>query len=319
MMTELGHTVFFYGSPQDEGVICHQFIPCIRYSVKGEVFDPKARHWRIMGIAAYNAIWSRKISGDFLCIIGGTCQKALADKLPDLTCVEYAVGYGGTFAQFRVFESVVWQHTVYGADAQRKGNVCDANVNFYDAAIPHAFDKTVFPTPVQKKDNYFLYVGRMASRKGLSIAIETCKRLSAKLILAGPPGDFTLLPEHGEYLGIVTDEKKMELMRHARAVFCPTTYIEPFGCVSVEARFCGTPVLATPAGAYAEHVVDGVDGFLCHELGEWIRAAAISHNLDVFRIVKMAQSRFDIEVVKPMYQRYFERLSTLKAAGWYTV
>ena len=38
------------------------------------------------------------------------------------------------------------------------------------------------------------------------------------------------------------------------AVLCLTSYLEPFGCVAVEAQLCGTPVISTDFGGMVETV-----------------------------------------------------------------
>jgi glycosyltransferase involved in cell wall biosynthesis len=53
----------------------------------------------------------------------------------------------------------------------------------------------------------------------------------------------------------------------------PISWREPFGMVMVEALACGTPVIAFPAGAASELVVDGRTGFLVE--GETAMAAAV--------------------------------------------
>ncbi len=66
---------------------------------------------------------------------------------------------------------------------------------------------------------------------------------------------------------------KRSLFAGARALLMPISWEEPFGMVMVEALACGTPVIAFPAGAASELVVDGRTGFLVRD--ERAMAAAI--------------------------------------------
>src|SRR5690606_20768103 len=115
------------------------------------------------------------------------------------------------------------------------------------------------------------------------IAVEATRRLGARLPLAGQgvqhaepglgvPGEVTLEGDHIEHVGFADPARRAELMGGARAVFVPTPYVEPFGGVSVEAMMCGTPVIATDFGAFAENVVDGVTGYRFRTLGEAVWA-----------------------------------------------
>ena len=226
-----------------------------------------------------------------------------------MQAVEFGIGYGGVFAKYKVFESAIWQHAVYG---QTLG-ACAANGNFYDAVIPNYFDPADFEFSAEK-DDYFLYVGRVTQRKGVAVAEAACKREGARLIIAGPVGDYT--PTYGEAIGPVGVQERSRLMSRARALFAPTQYLEPFGGVTVEARLCGTPVLATPWGAFVEHVTPGVDGYLPHTLNDWVYAMGQAETLDRHRIRRMAVERFGQDNVRHQYQSYFERLLGLWGEGW---
>ena len=54
--------------------------------------------------------------------------------------------------------------------------------NFYDAVIPGYLEPEMFPLQ-EKKEDYYLYVGRMVDRKGLVVAQHVCKELGLKLSL----------------------------------------------------------------------------------------------------------------------------------------
>ena len=93
--------------------------------------------------------------------------------------VEYGIGYNGTFAKYRVFESYAHMHKIWGAQGGY-----DPDGKFYDAVIPNYLNPNDYPFKAEKQD-YYLYLGRLIKRKGIDIAVETCKRIGARLVVAG--------------------------------------------------------------------------------------------------------------------------------------
>lgn len=320
MMMNLGHEVFLYAGEQNEAP-CTEHIVCLseaeRQAACGDKhyclasFNCNLPHWKKFNANAIAGIKARAKKEDFICLIGGLANKEIADALPKLTCVEFGIGYGGTFAKYRVWESYAWMHTCYGAQA-RDPNSADGH--FFDEVIPGYFEVEKFPLSETKED-YFFFIGRLTDRKGYNIAVEVCKHLGKRLLIAGQ-GD---PPKYGEYLGVIGSEVRGEIMSKAKAVFVPTLYIEPFGNVAVEAQGCGTPVICTDWGAMTETVIDGVTGFRCRSFQEFLDATEKVSELDPKVIRAHAQNNYSLEVIGLKYQAYFEKLLTLWGKGWYAL
>jgi glycosyltransferase involved in cell wall biosynthesis len=318
MMTRLGHEVFLYAGAQNDAP-CTEHITCISEDDRRKAvgashyclasFDARLPHWQTFNGNAIREIGKRIQKTDFICVIGGTSHQPIAMAFPHHMTVEFGIGYPGTFAKYRVFESYAWMHTVYGAQA---GNPAAADGHFFDDVIPGYFEVERFPFSAEK-DDYYFFIGRLIERKGYSIAVETCKRLGARLLIAGQGTP----PEYGEYLGVIGPEERGRIMSRARAVFVPTTYIEPFGNVAVEAQGCGTPVISTDWGAMTETVEHGKTGFRCRMLSEFLDAATKVDALDYAYIRERAQRLYSLETIALRYERYFSRLLTLWDRGWY--
>ena len=303
MMEPLGHEVIVYGDPRgDDTVGCYEV-------VEPPEFTPKA--WAPFNAAAAEAVRERMEPGDILGLMGGTAHARLCADLPELWPVEYGIGYGGSFAPYRVFESYAWMHTTYG---QQRGTN-DADGSFFDAVINAYFEPELFPTNFG--GDYLLYVGRLTERKGVEIVCETAERLGLPLVLAGA-GD--VKPRYGEAVGNVGPEERGELMANALALMCPTIYVEPFGCIAVEAQLCGCPVIASDWGAFTETVEQGVGGWRCRTLGEFMWAVenvALWDDKDRHEIMEKAVARWSLEAIGPEYDLYFKRLKALEGDGWY--
>jgi len=336
MMKSLGHIVFHYGAEGSEAD-CDEHIQIISRSEQIRYFgewDKNAlynlgwtgseSYWPLTNGRAAAEINARKQKRDILALITGTLTIPLVKAVGEdkVLPVEYGIGYTGTFSQYRCFESYSHQHMVWGYQGGR-----DPNGRFYDAVIPNYYPETAFPYQAQKGD-YYLYLGRIMRRKGVDIAVQTCKRIGAKLILAGQGvekvegnkihcvGGEVFAGDHLEYVGCVTGARKVDLLGKAKAVFTPTYYVEPFGGVAVEAQMTGTPVISTDFGAFTETVEHGKTGFRCHTLQQFIWAAQHIHELDPWYIHQRAVANYSMERVKWMYQEYFEMLDDLWDQGW---
>ena len=318
MMKSLGHTVYLYAGEQNEADV-DELITCISEEQRVEAlggkhfveasFDTQLPYWQIFTKNAIEEIKKRVEQKDFICLIAGTSHKAIADAFPENTSVEFGIGYSGTFAKYRVFESYAWMHSMYASHKSAH----EVDGNYFDAVIPGYLEPEMFPYQ-PNKGNYYLYIGRMIERKGVDVASQVCKELGVNLIMAGP-GDY--IPEYGEYIGPIGADKRAELMGGAIATFAPTKYIEPFGNVVIEAQACGTPTITTDWGAFTENNIHGLTGFRCRTFDEFCKAAEDVKSLNTLAIHQHAINKYSVDVIKYEYDKYFNRLLTLWDKGWY--
>lgn len=338
MMRSLGHEVFHYGG-HGSNPPCSEHITIVTPDEhklwwgdndwKREFFniewDSKLDYWQVANARAIAFMRPRLQQKDFICLIGGNCQKPIADAFPNHMAVEFGIGYTGTFSKYRVFESHAWRHYCYGMQAQwNKGAG-----NFYDVVIPNYFDPEDFPVATTKED-YFLFVGRLIYLKGIEMAVEITRRLGRKLIICGQgvtrmkPGEIasreiTIKGDHVEYAGVVDIARRGELMAKAQALFAPTLYVGPFEGVSVESLFCGTPVITTDWGSFTENNLDGRTGYRVRTVGEGTWAC---RNLDKLwgpqRLRRYAIEHFSLDEVRYQYEEYFTQLMGLWDKGWYS-
>lgn len=338
MLTQAGHEVFFYGSEgsdveeycnsknlhfvqthtledirRDYGDGDNRFEIGYDHSAGGFRNDfntekkPSTQKFYASVIQHISKI---KKPDDFLLITQGFYQKPIADAVDLYLTVEPGVGYRGSFANFRAFESSYIQNFTYGSEHPR----VSINGNYYDRVIPNYFDPSQFEV-AEKKGDYYLFVGRMIIRKGVWTAIKATQAIGAKLILAGQKDDeidIKSLPEHCEYVGVVDVEKRKKLMAGAIATFVPSVYLEPFAGVHVESMLSGTPPITTNFGVFPETIPDylnGRVGFRCNTLADFVAAARLAKKLDVdVRFVREYAERFSMDRVYLEYERWFEDL-----------
>ncbi len=318
-MHNLGHEVFLYAGKEVEAPVS-ELITCVSETDRAEAVKVVPHYtqfpfdgwlWDKFNAKAIEEIGQRIEQKDFICLIGGSAQKPIADAFPAHLSVEFGVGYGGVFAKFRVFESYAWMHSIYAGWK----NPTTADGQFYDAVIPGYLEPEMFPMGDGLGDEngeYYLFIGRLIDRKGYRIAQEVCQRLGKRLILAGP-GEQS---GYGEFVGSVGPEQRAKLMGGAIATFAPTLYVEPFGNVVIESQACGTPTITTDWGAFTENN-PSISGFRCRTLAEFIQAAEDVKQLDREQVRNRAVSTYNLDTIALQYEAYFQRLLTLWGDGWY--
>lgn len=335
-MTARGHKVYLYGCDGSDAP-CHEFVSTMStedrqvlipdYDWHKEMFkiewDERKPYWALANSRAIVEIKKRIQPRDFVLIIGGTCQKPVADALPGYIAVEWGIGYQGIFSRYKVFESYAHMHKIYGSQH------VDRDGDYYDCVIPNSFDPRDFPYGSGSGD-YYLYIGRLIKRKGIGIANAVCRELGTKLFIAGQgvkewdPTKQRLVTEEGEtfegshvhYVGYADVAKRAQLMGEAKAVFVPTKYLGPFEGVNVEAQMTGTPVITTDFGCFNETVEHGLSGYRCHTHEQFVWAAKNAPSLDRNVIRERALRLYSTEKAAQMYEEFFYQLSNLVRSGF---
>jgi glycosyltransferase involved in cell wall biosynthesis len=315
MMKSRGHEVILYAGERNEAS-CDEHVVCIsegdRAMLVGDRHYTEADWghpgWQVFNGRVIEEMRRRIGPRDFICLIGGYSQKPIADAFPAHISVEFGIGYSGTFAAYRVFESYAWMHMVYGAEAGK----ADRDGVWFDAVIPNQVQDGLYLAG-KGEGGYALFVGRLIDCKGYRIAQDVCEAKGVELILAGPGKG----AGYGSFVGEVDAVDRVRLMSNALCLFAPTQYIEPFGTVTIEAMACGTPVICTDWGAFTETVEHGVHGFRCRSFAEFCESLDKVGSLDRKRIHDDAIRRFSMTTVAKQYDDYFRRLETLWEDGWY--
>ena len=122
-------------------------------------------------------------------------------------------------------------------------------------------------TPQKEDVGYYLIVSRLVPYKRIDLAIDACRRLGRRLLIAGTGPEEELLRQKAgaqtEFLGFVPDEKLPALYAGAKALLFPQD--EDFGITPLEAAASGKPTIAYASGGATETIIDGETGVLFAE------------------------------------------------------
>lgn len=254
---------------------------------------------------------SRLKPRDIICHPFGHAHSRLLDIFPDNHHVETGIGYPTTMEKaFHVYESYAWMHYHQGKEG-RSGTS-------YEWVIPNYFD--VFDWDFSHKSgDYLAFLGRICQLKGLDTIREIAERSKWPIILHGQGDPDPWKHPNIIYRGPISGRARSDFLRGARAALMPTVFTEPFGGSGVEAMLCGTPLIAVDYGAFTETIIEGVTGFRCHTLGDWLKAIQDVDKLDRRQVAKSARERFNLDVCGAKYDRVFNDLNDLYDKGWYTM
>jgi glycosyltransferase involved in cell wall biosynthesis len=279
-------------------------------------FDTGDHAYQTFYANAIREVGERKKPHDFILPFWGAGTRPVCDAHQDLICVEPGIGYaGGHWAKYKVFESHAIYHAFYNLDA-----VGSCKQNWYDIVIPNYFDPDDFEFRTKKED-YFLFLGRVYDGKGIHAAIQVTRELGVKLVVAGQNNlkdcGYETVPDHVTEVGYADRQKRKELMAGAKGAFVCSLYVEPFGGVQVEMLMSGTPTITTDWGAFTENNIHGVTGYRCHTFDEMCWAASNIDTINPYDCRAYAMN-FALEKVAVMYEEYFQNILNIYTGnGWY--
>lgn len=248
---------------------------------------------------------------DLICHPFGHAHSRLVQDFPKNIHIETGIGYPTLVAgTMRIFESYAWRH-YHCAKENRQGTN-------YEWVIPNYFDIDAWE-PKYEPGKYIAFLGRINSCKGLDTIKEIANYVDKKIVLCGQGDPTPWKHPNIEYWGPITGTQRSEFMRNAICSLMPTNFIEPFGGSGVEGMLCGTPLISTDYGAFTETVVEGLTGYRCKTLRDWLEALDKVEDLDRHAVAAYARHKYSLHTCGAMYDKAFTQIHELYDAGWYTL
>ncbi|XOB41920.1 MAG: glycosyltransferase family 4 protein [Candidatus Nealsonbacteria bacterium] len=188
--------------------------------------------------------------------------------------------------------------------------------------IHHGIPIEKFPFS-RKHQNYLAWLGRITEKKGIVEAIKVVKITKNKLIIAGTinPRDKEFFKKEVKpkidnklifYVGPANHQKKVKLLKKAKALLYPISWEEPFGLVMIEAQACGCPVIAFDKGSVPEIVKNGKTGFIVKNANEMVKAIKKIDQIDRRECRKHVEKNFTIEKMVDEYEKVYYKILNKK-------
>ena len=165
---------------------------------------------------------------------------------------------------------------------------------------------------------HFIWIARIAHKKGTKEAIEIAKKANVKLLLAGQ-----IQPQHRkyfetkikpelnsqiQYVGELSQQELSDFYGQAKACLYPINWEEPFGLIMAEAMACGTPVIALDRGSVKEVVEDGKTGFVLKNLEESVEAIKKIDQIDRSACRKRVENLFTYQRMVSDYEKIYQEI-----------
>jgi glycosyltransferase involved in cell wall biosynthesis len=284
----------------------HYGIPGAQVDCEHVDIDTAPVEVRLFNERAGAQIRQRASDNDIIVSFYGVDNKLACDMNPNCKVVEPSIGYraNGVFAPYRVFTSYAQMHMFYG----ERGMLM--NPSWFDDVIGNPFTISEFEYS-EKKEDYFLYFGRVVEEKGVHLAIQATEKLGKKLIIAGPGSlenlGYSKIPDHVEMYGVADAEQRKQLMKNAKCLLGLTYYVEPFGNMIIEANLSGTPVITTDWGAFPEIVLEGDTGYRVRDFKSLLNAMENIDKIDPWECREWGLT-FSDEQIHNLHHKYLQRV-----------
>lgn len=237
--------------------------------------------------------------------------------------------YRNSLLQTFWLATIIWFHKKIGTWKQINKYICLTSFTielFQQSKIGLDRNKfTVKPnftekinTSIQtKRENHFLFIGRLSKEKGIDTLLEAFKKTNYQLRIAGEgPMKNQVLEAQIEsqninYLGSISKEKVIEELKRTQALVFPSICYETFGMTIIESFSCSTPVIASRIGAPKTLIKENKNGLYfepgnSEELKLKIEEFILKSETEKKEMQETAYKTFELKYTKEKQMEYFD-------------
>lgn len=248
---------------------------------------------------------------DIVCHPFGHSHEDIVNAMSNCFHVETGVGYNTVMKKsFKIFETNAWRHIHIERNGSKTSN--------YEWVIPNYYDINDWDFGAGD-GNYVVFMGRICKEKGMDTILEIARRIDFPVVVAGQGDIMRWKHPNITYVGPLKGKQRSRLLGKAICSIMPTSFVEPFGGSGVEGMLCGTPLVSNDWGGFTETVDNGINGFRCKTLNDWIESINKCKDLDRLKIRQNAINKYSLESCSHKYDIAFKKIYELRQKGWYTL
>lgn len=171
--------------------------------------------------------------------------------------------------------------------------------NYKKIDNPIDFPKKKFSN--SKKNDDFVYVGRLSKEKGIDLFCEAITKASVNGIIIGDGSEKERLEKQYtniKFLGWKNKEEISNILLKTRTMIFPSLWYEAAGMTALEAQSIGIPVIVANECATSDYIKDNING-LIFESGNVDDLVQKIKKCDDKLVEKMSKNSYDMYWKKP--------------------
>jgi glycosyltransferase involved in cell wall biosynthesis len=135
-----------------------------------------------------------------------------------------------------------------------------------------------------KREDFFLFVGRLAKEKGICELLNAFSHIELKLLVIGDGPEKESLQRQFDgasnitFTGSMDKQFVLATMKKCKALIFPSLWYEGLPFTIIESLATGTPVLASRLGSMEELIQDGLNGYHFCPSGEQIKQKVLEYS-----------------------------------------